>query len=144
MATKNKSVRKNHMDRHEFGRYLANIRNQLGLSQEEMEQKTGIKKSYINSLEQGVVKQPGPDKINQIVLGYKLKEEDVLAVFYESPDQEADREHDRLDDLLDRIKKDKGLGLQEPALRACSEQMGVETKRFIIRLYEKATGKKLL
>ena len=85
MAMKNKTTRKNNMDRHEFGRYLADIRNQLGLSQEEMEQKTGIKKSYINSLEQGVVKQPGSDKINQIILGYKLKEDDVLAVFYGSP-----------------------------------------------------------
>ena len=143
MATNRKNIRIQ-MDRHEFGRYLANLRTRLGLSQEEMEQRTGIKKSYINSLEQGVVKQPGSDKINQIVLGYKLKEENVLAVFYGGTDDEAGGEHERLDNLLDRIKKDKNLGLQESALRALSEEMGVETKRLIIKLYEKATGKKLL
>jgi transcriptional regulator with XRE-family HTH domain len=132
------------MDRHEFGRYLASLRSQLGLSQEEMEQRTGIKKSYINSLEQGVVKQPGPDKINQIVLGYKLKEEEVLAVFYGSREDDAGQEHDLLDAILDQIKKDKNLGLKEFALRAFSEDMGMEAKKFIIKLYEKVTGKKFL
>ncbi len=130
------------MSRHEFGRYLANVRMQAGLSQEEMERKTGLKKSYINSLEQGAVKQPGSDKINKIVIGYKLQEEEVLAVYYRDQDEDAANEHRHLNNILDRIRKDKTL--KEFALRAFSEEMGIETKKFIIKLYEKATGKKLI
>lgn len=132
------------MNRHEFGRYLANLRTRAGLSQEEMEQKTGLKKSYINSLEQGVVRQPGPDKINKIVTGYKLKEEDVLAVYYGGREESAGEEHARLDKILDRIKNNKTFPLRELALRSFSEDMGLATKMFIIRLYEMASGKKLL
>jgi transcriptional regulator with XRE-family HTH domain len=130
------------MNRYEFGRYLANVRMQAGLSQEEMEQKTGLKKSYINSLEQGAVKQPGTDKINKIVTGYKLREEEVLALYYGNQDEDTAREHIHLNGILDQIKKDKTL--KEYALRSFSEEMGIETKKLIIKLYEKAAGKKLI
>lgn len=132
------------MDRHEFGRYLANLRVQAGLSQEQMEHKTGLKKSYINSLEQGVVKQPGSDKINKIVSGYNLKEEDVLNIFYGSHGEEIVEEHVRLDAILNQIRKDRTFGLNERVLRALAEPMGLETKKLIIQLYEKLTLKKLL
>ncbi|MHB8843298.1 MAG: helix-turn-helix domain-containing protein [Nitrospirota bacterium] len=132
------------MNRHEFGRYLANLRTQAGLSQDEMERKTGLKKSYINSLEQGAVRQPGSDKISAIVAGYRLKEEDVLAVYYSNPDENAAQEHASLDKILGKINRNRTFPLRELALRSFSEDMGLETKKLIIKLYEMATGKKLL
>lgn len=132
------------MNRHDFGRYLANLRTQAGLSQDEMERKTGLKKSYINSLEQGAVRQPSSDKISAIVAGYRLKEEDVLAVYYGNPDENAAQEHASLDRILGTIKKNRTFPLRELALRSFSEDIGLETKKLIIKLYEMATGKKLL
>lgn len=100
----------------------------------------GLTKSRLYSLEQGIIKKPDIETIHKIAVGYNLREEDVVKVFY-GQQQDKTNEHARLDGLLDQIKKDKAF--KDLALRAFSEQPGLETKRLIIALYEKATAKNI-
>jgi transcriptional regulator with XRE-family HTH domain len=134
------------MDRIEFGRYLAAKRKELGInSLEQMAAPSGISRSMLQRLETGGAPRPSARMLAKIAAAYKIKKEVAEEVFLKS-DGEDDEECRKLDGLLGQIARDKSFGLKDHAARSLSEckRAGKQTKIYLIKAYEKITGKKIL
>ena len=64
----------------ELGRHLRDRRNELGLSQRDLEKLTGIDNGTIARIEQGAFVAPAPDKLSRLAEGLKLSLADVFAL----------------------------------------------------------------
>jgi transcriptional regulator with XRE-family HTH domain len=134
------------MDRIEFGRYLAARRKELGIkSLEQMAGPSGISRAMLQRLETGGTPRPSARMVAKIASAYKIKKEVAEEVFLKG-DGEDDEECRKLDGLLGQIARDKSFSLKDHAARSLSEckRAGKHTKIYLIKAYEKITGKKLL
>ncbi len=134
------------MERHEFGKYIASIRNKSGLNRPEWAAKIGITDYQLRALEFGLIEKPDIETISKIAAGFNLEENHVNAVYYGIQDEKKLKERARLDNILAAIKKDNKFALKNYAARSFSEKEDIpqKTKIFIIKMYEKITGNKLL
>ncbi|AMU85951.1 helix-turn-helix domain-containing protein [Dehalococcoides mccartyi] len=128
----------------DFGEYLRKLREAQKLSLREMAAKTGVSVSYITQIENGKRKAPGPEVLKKLAPAYNVPVRDLL----------------KAAGYLDDIKEVKSiLSDEEEVERAFNYVIGdpryqsgtrvtgpitTEVKRFVIEMYEKATGKKLL
>lgn len=134
------------MDRIEFGRYLAERRKELGInSLEQMAGPSGISRSMLQRLETGGVPRPSVRMLAKLSAAYKIKKEVAEEVFLNG-DGEDDDECRKLEGLLKQIARDKSFVLKDHAARSLSEckRAGKQTKIYLIKAYEKITGKRLL
>ncbi|AII57385.1 helix-turn-helix domain-containing protein [Dehalococcoides mccartyi] len=128
----------------DFGEYLRKLREAQKLSLREMAAKTGVSVSYITQIENGKRKAPGPEVLKKLAPAYNVPVRDLL----------------KAAGYLDDIKEVKSiLSDEEEVERAFNYVIGdpryqsgtrvtgpitTEVKRFVVEMYEKATGKKLL
>jgi len=128
----------------DFGEYLRKLREAQKLSLREMAAKTGVSVSYITQIENGKRKAPGQEVLKKLAPAYNVPVRDLL----------------KAAGYLDDIKEVKSiLSDEEEVERAFNYVIGdpryqsgtrvtgpitTEVKRFVVEMYEKATGKKLL
>lgn len=128
----------------DFGEYLRKLREAQKLSLREMAAKTGVSVSYITQIENGKRKAPGPEVLKKLAPAYNVPVRELL----------------KAAGYLDDIKEVKSiLSDEEEVERAFNYVIGdpryqsgtrvtgpitTEVKRFVVEMYEKATGKKLL
>jgi transcriptional regulator with XRE-family HTH domain len=128
----------------DFGEYLRKLREAQKLSLREMAAKTGVSVSYITQIENGRRKAPGPEVLKRLAPAYNVPVRDLLkAAGY-------------LDDIKEirptlseeeEVERAFNYVISDPRYQSGTRVTGpitTEVKRFVVEMYEKATGKKLL
>lgn len=125
----------------ELGDYLRDLRTRKRLSLREVEDISEASSSYLSQVEQGK-RQPSADLLRKIAPAYGTSVRDLLtkAGYLDEPEVKMG-EQDRIEWAFKAVVSDPaytfGTSLATPDLT-------LEAKRFIVEVYEKATGRKLL
>ena len=125
----------------EIGPLLRRLRGETGLR--EVGRLTGISNSYLSQIERGD-RRPGPNVLKRLGSLYGVDVQDLLkrAGFLEDPDDVAAR-----DDEPQEVERAYQYVLADPKFRVGTRPSGplsLEAKRFIVEMYERFTGKRLL
>ena len=124
-----------------FGEYLRTLRLEQKLSLREAEKLSGVSNSYLGLIERGQRPIPGADILKKLAPVYDVPARDLMkAADYLKDDDVSLSEEDEVDMAFKFVMND-------PRYKSGTRIKGgltVEVKRFIVEMYEKATGKKLL
>ncbi len=128
----------------DFGQYMRDLREGQRLSLRDAAAKAGVSVSYIMQVEHGKRKAPSPDVLKKLALAYSVPVRDVMkAAGYLDELKET-----RLS-LSDEEEVDRAFqfAVTDPRFQLGTRIDGsltIGAKRFIVEMYEKSTGKKLL
>jgi len=125
----------------DFGKYLKDLRNSQKLSLRDVEAKGGISASYLAQIEQGRRRPPGPDILKRLAPVYDVPVRDLLkaAGYLEEAGGTLSDEEE--------VELAFKYVMSDPRYKSGARVKGeltTDVKRFIVEMYEKATGKKLL
>jgi transcriptional regulator with XRE-family HTH domain len=125
----------------DFGKYLKDLRNSQKLSLRDVEAKGGISASYLAQIEQGRRHPPGPDILKRLAPVYDVPVRDLLkAAGYLEEASGTLSDEEEVELAFKYVMSD-------PRYKSGARVKGeltTDVKRFIVEMYEKATGKKLL
>lgn len=128
----------------DFGEYLRKLREAQKMSLREMAAKTGVSVSYITQIENGKRKAPGPEVLKKLAPAYNVPVRDLLkAAGYMDDIKEV---KSILSDE-EEVERAFNYVIGDPRYQSGTRVTGpitTEVKRFVVEMYEKATGKKLL
>lgn len=124
-----------------FGEYLRTLRREQKLSIREVEQLTGVSNAYIGMIERGQRPAPQAEILKKMAPVYNVPLRDLLnAAGYLREESIELTEEDEVEMAYLYVMND-------PRYKSGTRIKGgltVDVKRFIVEMYEKATGKKLL
>ena len=124
-----------------FGEYLRTLRLEQKLSLREAEKLSGVSNSYLGLIERGQRPIPGADILKKLAPVYNVPARDLMrSAGYLKDEDVSLSEEDEVDMAFKFVMND-------PRYKSGTRIKGgltVEVKRFIVEMYEKATGKKLL
>jgi transcriptional regulator with XRE-family HTH domain len=124
-----------------FGDYLRNLRVEKRLSLREVEQQSGVSNSYLGLIERGQRPIPSADILKKLAPVYDVPFRDLLmAAGYLKDESGSLTENDEVEMAFNYVMND-------PRYKSGTRIKGgvtTDVKRFIVEMYEKATGKKLL
>jgi transcriptional regulator with XRE-family HTH domain len=125
----------------DFGEYLRTLRTEQRLSLREVEQLAGVSNSYLGLIERGQRPIPGADILKKLAPVYDVPVRDLLAAAgYLKDEGTTLTEEDEVEMAFKYVMND-------PRYKSGTRIKGgltTDVKRFIVEMYEKATGKKLL
>ena len=128
----------------DFGEYLRKLREGQKLSLREMAAKTGVSVSYITQMENGKRKAPGPDVLKRLAPAYNVPVRDLLkAAGY----MEDLKEIKSVLSDEEEVERAFNYVISDPRYQSGTRVSGpitTQVKRFVVEMYEKAPGKKLL
>ncbi len=128
----------------DIGEYLRSLREGQKLSLREAAARTGVSVSYITQIENGKRKAPGPEVLKKLAPAYNVAVRDLLkAAGYMDDIQEM---KSILSDE-EEVERAFEYVISDPRYQSGTRVTGpitINVKRFIVEMYEKATGKKLL
>ena len=124
-----------------FGKYLKDLRNNQKLSLRDVEAKGSISPSYLAQIEQGRRRPPGPDILKRLAPVYDVPVRDLLkaAGYLEEAGGTLSDEEE--------VELAFKYVMSDPRYKSGARVKGeltTDVKRFIVEMYEKATGKRLL
>ena len=124
-----------------FGQYLKRLRLEQRLSLRDVEAQAGVSNSYIAQIERGNRRPPGADILRKLAPVYNVPARDLLRAAglfdEESPSITEEEEVEMaFQFVMNDPRYKSGTRLSGP--------LDLDVKRFIVEMYEKATGKKLL
>ncbi len=126
-----------------FGDYLRSLREGQKMSLREAAAKTGVSVSYITQIENGRRKAPGPEVLKRLAPGYNVPVRDLLkAAGYLDDIKEIKPVSD--EEEVDRAFR---YAISDPRFQSGTRVTGpitTDVKRFVVEMYEKAFGRKLL
>jgi len=124
-----------------FGEYIRTLRLEQKLSLREVEQLSGVSNSYMGLIERGQRPAPQAEILKKLAPIYNVPLRDLLdAAGYLRDERFTLTEEDEVEMAYHYVMND-------PRYKSGTRIKGgltVEVKRFIVEMYEKATGKKLL
>lgn len=125
-----------------LGNYLRELRNRKRLTLREVEEQSGASGSYLSQVEQGK-RHPGAELLRKIAptYGASVKELLTMAGYLDEPEVRMS-DQERIEWAFNCVISDPDYKFGT-SLRT-SGDLSLEAKRFIVEVYEKATGKKLL
>ena len=125
----------------DFGEYLRGLRTEQRLSLREVEERAGVSSSYIAQIERGLRRPPGADILKKLAPVYNVPIRDLLRTAGYLKEEAVElSEEEEVEMAFQYVMND-------PRYKSGTRIKGgltTEVKRFIIEMYEKATGKKLL
>jgi len=127
-----------------FPEYLQRLRAHLKLSYRDASAKTGISTAYLQQLEHGTRGTPKPDILKKLALAYGISVKEMMQVagYLDDPNPPKSTLTDQ-----EEIELAFSYVMNDPRYQwgaRLSGRMDLEVKRFIVKMYEQATGKKLL
>jgi len=124
-----------------FGEYLRTLRLEKRYSLREVEELSGVSNSYLGLIERGQRPIPGADILKKLAPVFDVPIRDMLAAAgYLAEEDVSLSEEDEVEMAFRYVMND-------PRYKSGTRIKGglnTEVKRFIVEMYEKATGKKLL
>jgi transcriptional regulator with XRE-family HTH domain len=128
----------------DFGTYLKNLRDKSELSLRDVAARSGMSYSYLNLIEHGRRNIPGADILKRLAPVYGVPVQEMLeAAGY------LDEIEPAMHTLSEKIEVDMAFQyvMSDPRYRSGARIKGkltTDIKRFVVEMYEKSTGKKLL
>ncbi len=124
-----------------FGEYMKQLRDEQRLSLRDVAARTGISVSYLTQIEHGRKKNPGADILKKLAPIYNVPVRDLLkAAGYLEEVNPVLTDEEEVEMAFRYVMNDPRY---QSGTRVKGE-LTLEIKRFIVEMYEKATGKKLL
>lgn len=124
-----------------FGHYLRQLRLEQKLSLREVAAQADISNTYISLIERGYRKPPGADILKRLAPIYNVPVKDLLkSAGYLT-------EHTGTLSAVEEVEMAFTFVMSDPRYKSGTRlegKLSLEVKRFIVEMYEKATGKKLL
>ena len=124
-----------------FGEYLRTLRLEKRYSLREVEELSGVSNSYLGLIERGQRPIPGADILKKLAPVFDVPVRDLLAAAGYLNEEDSSLSEDDEVDMAFRFV------MNDPRYKSGTRIKGglnTEVKRFIVEMYEKATGKKLL
>ena len=125
-----------------FGEYLKLLREKQRMSLRDVERRTGVSNAYLGQIELGKRPPPHPNILKKLAPIYDLPVNELMrAAGYLDEAQSQRGEVDRLRWAVNTLQRDPEYVF---GVRLDVEGLTPEVMRFIVQMYEKVTGKKLL
>ena len=129
-------------DMNSFAAYLHELRKSRGLSLKQVEAKAGVSNAYLSQLERGLRKPPHPDILRRLATAYEVPVEDLLvAAGYLGNGAEKGITREAIEKAFAHVISDPQF---RHGTRIKGVRLGPDAKRFIVEVYEKLSGRKLL
>jgi len=124
-----------------FGEYLRTLRLEKRYSLRQVEELSGVSNSYLGLIERGQRPIPGADILKKLAPVFDVPVRDLLAVAGYLKEEDISLSEE------DEVEMAFRFVMNDPRYKSGTRIKGglnTEVKRFIVEMYEKATGKKLL
>lgn len=132
----------NETERRRFGEYLKKLRMAKGLSLRQVEAEVRISNSYLYQVESGKKNPPKIDILRKLATLYGVTLDAMLAAANLGEPDKADLLDDRLvENAYQFVLKDPEF---DTGTYLLSNELPIEAKRFIVEMYEKLSGRRLL
>jgi transcriptional regulator with XRE-family HTH domain len=126
----------------DFGAYLRRLRQEQKLTLREVEKMAGVSNSYLALIERGLRKPPGADVLKKLAPVYNVPVKDLLReAGYLADESREISEEEEIEMAFQFVMNDPRY---RSGTRLQNGELSLNVKRFIVEMYEKATGKKLL
>ncbi len=124
----------------ELAKYLKELRDELSLRA--VAEGTGISNAYLSQLESGKRKNPHPNELKKLAKFYEIPITELLkkAGYLDEENETAESFEEKIDRLFQYVKS-------KPEYKyghRLKGELTTDVKKFIIEMYEKASGEKLL
>lgn len=126
----------------DFGGYLRELRRIAGLTLKQVETKARVSNAYLSQIERGLRNPPHPEILKRLAAVYQTPHTDLLAKAGYLGDEDRD--------APSRLEIESAFShvITDPKFQFGTRLKGaapsLETKRFIVEMYEKLTRKTLL
>lgn len=126
-----------------FGEFLKRLREKKGATLKQVEDATGLSNAYISQLETGTRRRlPTPEKLKALADYLNVTVQELLEkAGYTEPDETTETYEQKIERVFNHIITDPKFKF---GTRLATEKYDIDAKRFIIEMYEQATGRKLL
>ena len=127
----------------EFGEYMKELRTRQNLALRDVSEKTGMSYSYLAQIENGKRNPPGPELMKKLAPLYRVPVAELMKAAGYLEEQGVEP---RLSDAQE-VDMAFNYVMSDPRYQSgtrVSGELTTEVKSFIVEMYEKATGKKLL
>jgi len=123
------------------GDYLRQLRRRKRLSLRQVESESGASSSYLSQVEQGK-RHPSAELLRRIAPTYGASVRELLAAagYLDEPEVHMD-DRERIEWAFDSVLRDPEYKF---GTSVRGSELSLEAKRFIVEVYERATGRKLL
>jgi transcriptional regulator with XRE-family HTH domain len=125
-----------------FGRYMRRLRKSRGLTLKQVEAQARVSNAYISQIERGLRNPPHPDILNRLAKVYDVPHRELLiAAGYLQEDSAETAKRRQIEEAYKHVITDPTF---KQGTRLRGTQVSLETKRFIVEMYEKLTQRNLL
>jgi len=124
-----------------FGAYLKTLRKQRGLTLKRVEKEAKVSNAYISLLERGLRPAPHPDILQRLARVYQRPVRELMVEAGYLPQDVMMERKKQVEQAFAHVKSDPDYSY---GTRIKDAELSLDAKRFIIEMYEKSTGRKLL
>lgn len=125
-----------------FGSYMRRLRKSRGLTLKQVETQAKVSNAYISQIERGLRRPPHPEILKRLAKTYdvELREMLIMAGYLEEDSAERAKRRN-LEKAFEHVQSDPTF---KHGTRLKGTHISLETKRFIVEMYEKLTHRNLL
>lgn len=125
-----------------FGSHLRRLRRAKGLSLKQVEGAAQVSNAYLSQIERDIRKPPHPGILKRLARTYEVPVEELLdAAGYLEDAQDRRLQRQRIERAFEHVITDPQY---RHGTRLKGSALSLDAKRFIVEMYEKVTGRKLL
>ena len=120
---------------------MLTLRKQRGLTLKQVEKAAQISNAYISQIERGLRNPPHPDILNRLAKAYAVPVRELMVNAGYLPDDAELENKRKVEQAYNHVISDPNYS---HGTRLKGANVSLEVKRFIVEMYEKTTGRKLL
>jgi transcriptional regulator with XRE-family HTH domain len=125
-----------------FGNYMRRLRKSKGLTLKQVEVQAKVSNAYISQIERSLRKPPHPDILKRLAKAYDVQHRELLvAAGYLEEDSAELLKRRQIEEAYEHVRTDPTF---KQGTRLKGTHVSLETKRFIVEMYEKLTQRQLL
>jgi transcriptional regulator with XRE-family HTH domain len=125
-----------------FGSYMRRLRKSKGLTLKQVETQAKVSNAYISQIERGLRNPPQPDILRRLAKVYDVPHRELLIVAGHLEEDSAETaKRRRVEEAYEHVMTDPTF---KQGTRLKGTHVSLETKRFIVEMYEKLTERNLL
>jgi HTH-type transcriptional regulator, competence development regulator len=125
-----------------FGSCIRKLRKAKGLTLKQVETDAKVSNAYLSQIERGLRKPPHPDILKRLAKVYGVTHRELLiAAGYLEEESAEQAKRDKVESAFEHVRTDPKF---RQGTRLKGAHLSVDAKRFIVEMYEKMTGRKLL
>jgi len=125
-----------------FGNYMRRLRKSRGLTLKQVEFQAKVSNAYISQIERGLRRPPHPEILKRLAKSYDVEHRELLiAAGYLEEDSAETAKRRQVEEAYQHVVTDPAF---KQGTRLKGTHVSLETKRFIVEMYEKLTSRRLL